>query len=65
MTIGDQVSIKTNGKDGVVIGDYVEPNGTVHYKVRFFIPNSSYPNMGYMEEFGSFFLEHELEGKGG
>lgn len=63
MTIGDQVRIKTNGKDGTIIGDYVEADGTVHYKVRFYVPNSR--GYGYEEEYGSFFLGHELEVKGG
>ena len=62
--MGDKVYIKTNGKEGAVIDKFVESDGTVHFKVRFYVPNSSFPKMSYMEEYGSFFLEHELEVKG-
>ena len=62
MTIGDKVRIKTNGIDGTVIDKYTGPDNVLRCKVRYYVPNSR--GYGYMEEYGSFYLPHELEGKG-
>ena len=61
LKIGDQVRMKTNGKPGMIIDIYTEPDMTRHFKVKFFIPNSR--GYGYFEEFGSYFLRNELEKK--
>lgn len=60
--IGDQVIMRTSGKPGMIIDVYTEPDMTNHYKVKFFVPNSR--GYGYFEEYGSYFLQHELKERG-